>query len=405
MAYLSVSKVLFYASFLFYTLTAAFVIFPESSLRSSGYSDSCVDALSTNITQCSNAVSVFDPNGIYTQKVLESSCTDKCQSALQSWERSIKDSCSGVTYTDDYGKTIPISSFATEMNFNFNQTCLMHDGEYCNIVLGNLTTGSSSAGNKGCNKCALFKLRDTASFEYGDGPLVYSKGIYQSYTLSCHFTGYPLTATPTPPPTTSTPAASSSSHVPGSRSSSAHPTPTSTCKGTTYHIKSEDTCNSISLSQGVATWQLLMDNNLPAYCAKFPKTGTLCIKNKCKVYTVKEGDTCSSVSAAHEISTVQLRAYNPWIDAGCYNFNRTIGTQICVNEPGQKYVPPTTTSSPAASGAPSAVPVPSNVAANTTTRCGKYYEVTPGDDCSIFTTKFGISRQDLGVLNPGINAK
>lgn len=211
MARLSLSWALFCASFLFYTLTSAFVIFPESSLQGSGYSDDCVDALSTNITECSNAVSVLDANTVYTQAVLESSCTDDCQSALQSWEESIQDSCSDVTYTDDYGKTVPISAIATERRFNYNQTCLMNDGEYCNLVLGNLTTasGNSSAGDKSCNRCALFKLRDTASFQYGDGPLVFSKGIYQSYTSSCHFTGYPLSTTPTLLPTTSSPAASS----------------------------------------------------------------------------------------------------------------------------------------------------------------------------------------------------
>jgi LysM domain. len=148
-----------------------------------------------------------------------------------------------------------------------------------------------------------------------------------------------------------------------------------------------------------------MDNDLPAYCAKFPKKGSLCIKNKCDVYTVQSGDTCTSVSAAHNISAVQLRSYNPWIDSGCYNFNRTIDTQICINEPGQKYVPPATTTSVAGSTASSAVPVPSDVAANTTTRCGEYYKVGKGEECDVFTAKFGISRGDFGILNPEVNVK
>ena len=151
-----------------------------------------------------------------------------------------------------------------------------------------------------------------------------------------------------------------------------------------------------------------MDNDLPSRCNKFPKSGSLCIKNKCDVYTVKNGDTCSSVASAHNISTVQLRAYNPWINTGCYNFNRTIDTQICVNEPGQKYVSPATpspASTSASGGAASAAPVPSNIAPNTTTRCGEFYEVKPKEECDIFIVKFGISREDFEVLNPEIDVK
>ncbi|OQE21289.1 hypothetical protein PENSTE_c012G04241 [Penicillium steckii] len=148
-----------------------------------------------------------------------------------------------------------------------------------------------------------------------------------------------------------------------------------------------------------------MDNNLPSHCRKFPKNGSLCIKNKCEVYTVKTGDTCSTVANAHNISTVQLRSYNLWINVGCYNFNRTIDTQICINEPGQKYIAPAYPSSPSSSsgGAASAAPVPSNIAPNTTTRCGEFYKVQPDEECDIFTVKFEISREDVGVLNPEIN--
>lgn len=51
-------------------------------------------------------------------------------------------------------------------------------------------------------------------------------------------------------------------------------------------------------------------------------------------------DTCKSVAKAHNITTVQLRSYTPRIDGGCYNFNRTIGTEICMDEPWNKYHAP-----------------------------------------------------------------
>jgi hypothetical protein len=48
-------------------------------------------------------------------------------------------------------------------------------------------------------------------------------------------------------------------------------------------------------------------------------------------------------------------------------------------------------------------PAPTNVAQNTTTSCGKYYNVELGDDCSRVTVAQGISLSDFYFLNPGIN--
>lgn len=182
---------------------------------------------------------------------------------------------------------------------------------------------------------------------------------------------------------------------------------TAACSNKKYTIKEGDTCESVSKSQSIATFQLLLDNNLRAYCANFPKSGDLCIKNQCTTYTVKEGDTCKSVAKAHKISTVQLRSYNPWIDGGCYNFNRTIGTEICMDEPGDKYHPPSTvTGSPTAPAtASTTVAVPTNAAGNSTKTCGEYYTVKNKEDCNTIIQKFPISRENFLILNPGVNQK
>lgn len=176
------------------------------------------------------------------------------------------------------------------------------------------------------------------------------------------------------------------------------------CGSPTYVIRPGDTCDSIATSQGTATWWLLLDNNLPAYCNNFPLNGTLCIAHSCKPYKVKPGDTCDSVATTNNITVTQLRTYNPWIAVGCYNFNRTIGSQLCLDEPGQKYVPPSTTiGSP--SIASSAVPLPTNVANNTTGNCGQYYPVQAGDTCDLVVLKYGIDLPTFVILNPEVNAK
>lgn len=83
------------------------------------------------------------------------------------------------------------------------------------------------------------------------------------------------------------------------------------CAGSTYNIKPSDDCYCISKEQKIGTSWLLTDNNLQAYCANFPKNGTLCLVNKCDVYTLKSNDTCTMIAKEHKITESQLRAWNP----------------------------------------------------------------------------------------------
>lgn len=178
---------------------SAFQIFPEGSV--SEFSTPCAAALSTNITACSNVVVGLDPSETYDQSLLESFCNATCGSALSSWQENVTNACSGVTYTDDYGFDTLVSSIPGLMAFNFNQTCLMNAGEYCNVVLGNITTAAANASSTvgQCNECDLLMLRNTAQSPYGDGPLVLSQGLYQSYTSICGYSVYPLTTMPPAP--------------------------------------------------------------------------------------------------------------------------------------------------------------------------------------------------------------
>ncbi|KAJ5598380.1 hypothetical protein N7537_008464 [Penicillium hordei] len=380
--------------FSLFTLITCFQPFPDDHVGD--YKDECADALSTNLTSCIDAVRGLNSNNFYSQHGLDKICTSDCRDQLQDYKKSVASGCSGVTYTNEWGTELPISETADTLQFNFQQTCFKNEGNYCNIVLGNLTKN----GGDDCNKCLLLKLRNEAQYPYGSGPGVYSSA-YPSYTSSCKFTGYPVTAKPT----VSLPHHSASKSLSGISTLSVAATPTaSTCSGKKYTIKDGDTCESISKSQSVATYQLLIDNQLQAHCANFPKSGELCIKNHCATYTVQKRDTCKSVAKAHNITPVQLRSYNPWIDGGCYNFNRTIGTELCMNEPGEKYEAPSSAAS--ATGPPtasSAVPVPTNLAKNSTKNCGEYYTPKEKESCDTITQKFPIKRANFLILNPGLN--
>jgi hypothetical protein len=186
-----------------FSYTSAFQIFPADSVTQ--FSASCAAALSTNITACSNVVVGLDPSETYDQSLLQSTCNATCGSALASWQNAVSSACGGATYLNDYGYDSLLSDVPGMMSFNFNQTCLMDGGLYCNVVLGNLTAAAANATNTTsteCNQCDLLLLRNTAESVYGDGPLILSEGLYQSFTSQCGYTGYPLTTQPAFPTST-----------------------------------------------------------------------------------------------------------------------------------------------------------------------------------------------------------
>lgn len=79
------------------------------------------------------------------------------------------------------------------------------------------------------------------------------------------------------------------------------------------------------------------------------------------------------------------------------------GMEFCVGAPGIPYVAPNATLL-APLTASTVAPVPTNIAANTSQDCGKYYEAILGDNCNMMVIKFGISLDDFVFLNPAINA-
>lgn len=90
------------------------------------------------------------------------------------------------------------------------------------------------------------------------------------------------------------------------------------------------------------------------------------------------------------------------IKNGCTNIGRLVGDEICVNQPGTKYIDPSSTVL-APTTASTAAPVPTDVAAGVNTYCGKYYQVQPDEYCNILVLRFGIPLKDFVFLNPDIN--
>ena len=141
-----------------------------------------------------------------------------------------------------------------------------------------------------------------------------------------------------------------------------------------------------------------MDNSLPAWCDKFPTSGTLCLENKCDVVTVPANATCHSIAKSANITDVQLKSWNLVLNAGCYNIEKMEGYQLCVSPPGDEYIDPTP---PAPVTTPA--PAPTDLAQGTNSRCARFYQVQPDEYCNLIVMRFGISLGDFYFLNQGIN--
>ncbi|KAK6220001.1 LysM domain-containing protein [Colletotrichum tabaci] len=218
-----------------------------------------------------------------------------------------------------------------------------------------------------CEVCIAARLRMRAGSPYFDGPVVASESLYQSMMSSCGITGKLVTTTTID-------------------YSTSEPEPTeASCGGTRYAIQSGDDCYSISKAQGVGTAWLLADNNLAAYCADFPTSGSLCITNKCDTVTVGVNQTCVTIADVAGITETQLKAWNLVINPVCSNIDMMNGTTLCITPPGPQLPPPMP---PGGSNKP----------------CARWYDVEAGDYCNLVVLKFAISLDDFLFLNAGINA-
>ncbi|KAJ1325254.1 peptidoglycan DL-endopeptidase LytF [Microdochium nivale] len=361
----------------------------------------CTAALMADVA-CNRLVPDLRPDFFYPPASLERTCTAACTAALQSWETAVRSACGGEAIVIPADFDLPASpiTIPATRRYIYSMTCLKENNVFCGPVaalaavysnpgvtifnyLSEVPSGATRPSN--CDPCLAARLRMRSGSPFFDGPVVASESLYQTMTSSCGITGKPATT-------------STIDFYTGI------PVPTqTTCSGTTYQIQGGDSCYSISQAKSVGTAWLLSDNNLAAYCADFPTSGSLCITNTCQTVTVGKNTTCSAIAASASISEMQLLAWNPVINPVCSNLDMMNGTTLCVEPPGFKLPPAQTTGIPPLTPTAPA-PVPANTAIGSDKPCGRWYEVESGDYCNLVTLKFGISLPDFLFLNTGINS-
>ncbi|EEU41641.1 uncharacterized protein NECHADRAFT_87919 [Fusarium vanettenii 77-13-4] len=375
--------------------TGAWQYISPDALPSDTLSSSCKAALVVDIS-CPSQVSTFFQRQAVPLDSLEEACTSECRASLAEYEAGLKIKCDEKDVVDynPGANPVHVSVVATDMLYHFNRTCIKDGDRWCNIWAFENSPDSDPSGSSApsttasmdmCDSCIIKPFQFMAGNSYSDGFALQPD--YSTLTESCSQTGFPLATTTTiESPTTSNPSLA--------------------CSGKQYTIQANDTCQSISNANNVATAWMLYDNNLQAFCARFPAEGErICIVNQCKTYTIQANDTCQGIAVASNITRVQLYTWNPVLGPACNRMSLSVGDSICL-EPhnDEDYTSPTHVSTTQAPK-PTAAPVPSNIANGTNENCAQYYFVQEGDYCNQIIVKFGISLADFLFLNQGINAE
>jgi LysM repeat protein len=170
---------------------------------------------------------------------------------------------------------------------------------------------------------------------------------------------------------------------------------------------SGSTCAQIASQYNVSDNDVLVSNPiLDVGCAIAADT-QLCIPQACQTYTIAINDTCDSVAqlagsrTGVNITTVQLQSFNPELGTYCQLMALRVGQKICLTPNGGfPTVGATTNANPSATPTATA-PIPTPTAPGTTSDCGKYYQVQPGDVCNTVILNNTISLPDFVIMNPG----
>ncbi|KAF3196306.1 hypothetical protein TWF106_005015 [Orbilia oligospora] len=282
---------------------------------------------------------------------------------------------------------------ASEPNSREFEESVLTDGDWCATSTTETTPAPTGVAAL-CKECLLKNQQAVLNNEFG-----YEDSLDEDFSAiksSCSVTGYPIVK-PSPVILNST---------------TTHPEVTPTCLGTTIPIPSGANCTDISSANRISTLNLLQANNLGEGCGNFPTSGSLCLPDigRCDVYRVQQGDTCNSVAYAlnQGVTAVMLQSWNPGIDHWCRNFDSGyfIGQDICVSNPYGVFTIPVVTDPGTSqiSTASTVVPIPTSLAPDVNTRCGRYYEVVLGDNCNLVVQRNGISMEDFIFLNPMINS-
>ncbi|OOF93376.1 carbohydrate-binding module family 50 protein, partial [Aspergillus carbonarius ITEM 5010] len=364
-------------------------------------SDACLNALQGTVNCNSSLVNIAAADSFYgiDNDTYATLCSEGCSSSLESYHNAVSSACSDQP---EAWSGYPATYFGDVYWATYNLSCLAdpHTGSSCMGYFNNISSSytddisaTTLPASVLCSPCVLelYQLLQKTPYSYYDTDMAAD---WVTIQAQCNVS-YPTDVPQNPTNVT---------NIAGF--ASANYSAPICLTGSTYTVISGDNCIKISQANNVSTGALIALNSLLPDCSDLDAGATLCLPQSCAIYTVQAGDTCEGITNTTGISFVQFTSWNPTINSYCTNL--IAGQEVCVGQAGATW---TGTTIPGVSAtqtgvyATTTVPVPSNLAYDTTTDCGRYYVVQAGDDCSLIALNNTISITLFEEINPSVNSE
>lgn len=111
----------------------------------SNLTSACAIALSTDVN-CSPFVLSLRTGLYYPNDTLERTCTTNCHSALTSYRAQIATACATETWLGYQDVILPVVTIPEMLQYQYNLTCLMDSGRYCNNVAASYAASRDPSG-------------------------------------------------------------------------------------------------------------------------------------------------------------------------------------------------------------------------------------------------------------------
>ncbi|UKZ93577.1 uncharacterized protein TrAFT101_008487 [Trichoderma asperellum] len=362
-------------------------IYPHDLL---GLSHGCFEVVNRTVSSCPAWLPRYAGLEGASVEILPSEqltmlCESSCQNDLRSLRTSILKACTASSDVMVPNKfAYPATFLVDRFLYAASLSCLKDkaSGKYCDLVVSDWINQPNYTSSQTCSQCELGVQQIQLASPFGFSDTLAEA--FADITKSCSAANYGF-ATPTSYALNAT----------------TFPSPPA-CTGSSYTIKQDDSCVTISAANGMSTYQLITKNNLNLGCDNLPAVGqSLCLPtgSTCRTYQLGLYDTCETLMMSWNATLAQVLAWNPMINSACSNLASWRGWYLCSSSPSG------TVNVGSGNAVTTPAPVPSNAQGQSNTRCGQWYYVEAGDFCSSILLKFSLTLSDFYFLNPQVDSR
>ncbi|KAH0580623.1 hypothetical protein H2248_002112 [Termitomyces sp. 'cryptogamus'] len=367
-------------------------------------SSACATALVAGVP-CNSTIPLMAISPFMFNDALSAVCTADCTVGLESYRAGVVSACGDYRITGSENVTISPTLAVDYVQGPYAVQCLKdpQTSTFCGPLIQSYnTTGGLLAlpTSELCSYCVLETLNVTLS-----NPTTYSVAIASLLSSAINLCGpqydtYNVSTAPSDQVILNTSGFGSNSNA----------ATAADCNIVGHNITTgvATTCAALAKQYSISEYSVLTSNPSLVNC-DIPANSILCLPQACTTYTIATNDTCDSVaalagvSAGTTVTTTQIQSFNPDLGTYCQLMPLRVGKQICLSPNGGfPKVGATTGAQPSAT--PTALaPVPTPTVSGSTSACGRWYQVQPGDICQTVALKNSVVLTDFLTLNPEID--